>query len=150
MTSFSSVTERPRYPSDISDARWALIEPVLSAWQAERLARSPVPVQPKYPLREVWNALLYLNRTGVQWQYLPHDFPHFRTVNACYNAWRDEGIFERLNAGMTRLARVREGRAPSPPPRSWTPSRSRRPGASPPPARASTRARRSSAGSGAS
>ena len=55
-------------------------------------ARSPVPARPKYELREIWNALLYLNRTGVQWQYLPHDFPHFRTVNACYNAWRDEGI----------------------------------------------------------
>ena len=108
------MTERPRYPSDISDARWALVEPVLAAWQAERLARSPVPARPKYELREIWNALLYLNRTGVQWQYLPHDFPHFRTVNACYNAWRDEGIFERLNADMTRLARVKEGRAPEP------------------------------------
>jgi transposase len=108
------VTERPRYPSDISDARWALVEPVLAAWQAERLARSPVPARPKYELREIWNALLYLNRTGVQWQYLPHDFPHFRTVNACYNAWRDEGVFERLNADMTRLARVKEGRAPEP------------------------------------
>jgi len=114
MTSFSSVTERPRYPSDISDARWALIEPVLSAWQAERLARSPVPVQPKYPLREVWNALLYLNRTGVQWQYLPHDLPHYQSVNSYYNAWRDEGIFERLNADMTQLARIKEGRKPEP------------------------------------
>jgi transposase len=114
MTSSSSVTERPRYPSDISDARWALVEPVLSAWQAERLARSPVLARPEYELREIWNALLYLNRTGVQWQYLPHDFPHFRTVNACYNAWRDEGVFDRLNADMTRLARVKEGRAPEP------------------------------------
>lgn len=109
-----SVTDRPRYPSDISDARWALIEPVLSAWQAERLARSAAPVRPKYPLREIWNALLYLNRTGVQWQYLPHDFPHYQTVNAYYNSWRDEGIFEQLNADMTQLARVKEGRKPEP------------------------------------
>lgn len=72
------MTERPRYPSDISDARWALIEPVLSAWQEARLARSVVPSRPKYALHEIWNALPYLNRTGVQWQYLPHDFPPYQ------------------------------------------------------------------------
>ena len=108
------MTERRLYPSDISDARWALIEPVLSAWQRDRLARSPVPQRPKYELREIWNALLYLNRTGVQWQYLPHDFPHYQSVNSYYNAWRDEGIFEQLNAGMTRLARIKAGRDPEP------------------------------------
>lgn len=108
------MTSRSPYPSDVSDARWALIEPVLLAWQRERLARSPVPVQPKYQLREIWNALLYLNRTGCQWQYLPHDFPHYQSVNSYYNAWRDEGIFERLNADLTRLARVKAGRAPEP------------------------------------
>jgi hypothetical protein len=50
----------------------------------------------------------------VQRQCLPHGFPHFRTVNACCGAWRDEGVSGRLNAGMTRLARVKEGRAPEP------------------------------------
>jgi transposase len=114
MRSSVSVTERRQYPSDISDARWALIEPVLSAWQEARLARSPVPRRPAYALREIWNALLYLNRTGVQWQYLPHDFPHYQSVNSYYNAWRDEGIFEQLNAGMTRLARIKAGRDPEP------------------------------------
>ena len=114
MRSSVSVTEPRPYPSDVSDARWALIEPVLSAWQEDRLARSPVPQRPKYELREIWNALLYLNRTGVQWQYLPHDFPHYQSVNSYYNAWRDEGIFEQLNAGMTRLARIKAGRDPEP------------------------------------
>jgi transposase len=108
------VTQRRAYLSDVSDARWALIEPVLTAWQRERLARSPVPIQPKYQLREIWNALLYLNRTGCQWQYLPHDFPHYQTVNSYYNAWRDEGIFEQLNADLTRLARIKAGRNPEP------------------------------------
>jgi len=108
------VTERRQYPSDISDSRWALIEPVLSAWQETRLARSPVPRRPTYELREIWNALLYLNRTGVQWQYLPHDFPHYQPVNSYCNAWRDEGIFEQLNADMTRLARIKAGRDPEP------------------------------------
>jgi len=114
VTSSVSVTERRPYPSDISDTRWALIEPVLAAWQAARLARSAVPVQPEHPLREIWNALLYLNRTGVQWKYLPHDFPHYQSVNSYYNAWRDEGIFEQLNVDMTRLARIKAGRDPEP------------------------------------
>lgn len=108
------MTSRSPYPSDVSDARWALIEPVLLAWQGERLTRSPVPVQPKYQLREIWNALLYLNRTGCQWQYLPHDFPHYQSVNSYYNAWRDEGIFDRLSADLTGLARIKAGRAPEP------------------------------------
>jgi transposase len=108
------VAPRAPYPSDVSDARWALIEPVLTAWQQDRLARSPVPVTPKYSLREIWNALLYLNRTGCQWQYLPHDFPHYQTVNSYYNAWRDEGILDQLHADLTRRARVKAGRAPEP------------------------------------
>ena len=98
----------------MSDARWALIEPVLTAWQHGRLARSPVPVRPVYALREIWNALLYLNRTGCPWKYLPHDFPHYQTVNSYYNAWRDEGILEQLSAGLTRLARTRQGRSAEP------------------------------------
>ena len=114
VTSSVSVTERRRFPSYISDARRALIEPVLQDWQRERLARNPVPVQPKHSLREIWNALLYLNRTGVQWQYLPHDLPHYQSVNSYYTAWRDEGVFERLNMDMTRLARAKASRAPEP------------------------------------
>lgn len=108
------MTQRRSYPSDVSDDRWALIAPVLVAWQRDRLARSPVPVQPKYELREVWNAILYLNRTGCQWEYLPHDFPHYQSVNFYYNLWRDEGIFARLNTDLTRLARMKAGRNPEP------------------------------------
>jgi transposase len=108
------VTQRRAYPSDVSDDRWALIAPALESWQAARLARSPVPVQPKYELREVWNAILYLNRTGCQWEYLPHDFPHYQSVNSYYNLWRDEGIFARLNTDLTRLARMKAGRNPGP------------------------------------
>jgi transposase len=114
MTPSVPVTERRPYPSDVSDARWALIEPVLSGWRAERLARSPVPVAIKYSLREIWNAILYLNRAGVQWEYLPHDLPPWQSVYYYYGLWRDEGVFERLNEDMTRLARLKAGRGPEP------------------------------------
>jgi transposase len=75
-----AVTDRRAYPTDISDARWALIEPTLTAWRQARLDRRPTGEPAPTDLREVFNAILYLNRTGIAWKYLPHDFPNYRTV----------------------------------------------------------------------
>ncbi len=78
-----ATTMQPRraYPSDLSDARWELIEPVLSAWRAGRRARAlEFGRPPEHELREIMNAILYVDRTGVQWRYLPHDFPPWETV----------------------------------------------------------------------
>ena len=62
----------------------------------------------------MFNAILYVNRTGIAWKYLPHDFPPHSTVYYYYAAWRDEGIFARLNYDLTALARVKEGRTAEP------------------------------------
>lgn len=71
-----AMQSRRAYPSDLSDARWAVIEPVLSAWRVERRSRAlPFTRLPAHDLREILNAILYVDRTGVQWRYLPHDFP---------------------------------------------------------------------------
>ena len=60
----------------------------------------------------MFNAILYVNRTGIPWKYLPHDFPPIGTVYYYYYAlWRDEGVFAQLNYNLTGLARVKEGRA---------------------------------------
>jgi hypothetical protein len=67
------VSERKPYPSDLSDARWALIEPTLTAWRKARLDRRPTGQPAKVDLRDVFNAILYVNRTGIPWKYLPHD-----------------------------------------------------------------------------
>jgi transposase len=56
--------ERKPYPSDISDARWALIEPALTAWRQARLDRRPTGQPASVELRDVFNAILYVNRTG--------------------------------------------------------------------------------------
>ncbi|MEV5891926.1 transposase [Nonomuraea fuscirosea] len=104
------MSERKPYPSDISDARWALIEPTLTAWRQARLDRRPTGQPDSVQLRDVFNAMLYVNRTGIAWKYLPHDFPSYNTVCAYYAAWRDEGIFAQLNYELTGLARVKEGR----------------------------------------
>lgn len=108
------MNQRKPYPSDLSDARWALIEPTLSAWRKARLDRRPTGQPAQVKLRDVFNAILYINRTGIPWKYLPHDFPNHGTVYAYYAAWRDEGILAQLNYDLTGLARVKEGRKPEP------------------------------------
>ncbi|WP_206068527.1 transposase [Nonomuraea composti] len=67
------MTDRKPYPSDLSDAQWAVIEPVLTAWTAAHPSVSDHESGPE--LREIVNAIRHQGRTGVQWDYLPHDLP---------------------------------------------------------------------------
>ena len=106
--------QRRPYPSDVSDARWALIGPKLEDWRRQRLERRPTPPEELADLRSVWNAILYVNRTGIAWKYLPHDFPPPGTVYYYYAAWRDEDIFKQLNTDLTALARQQAGRQAEP------------------------------------
>ncbi|MGW1998131.1 IS5 family transposase, partial [Embleya sp. NPDC001921] len=108
------MSRRKPYPSDLSDARWTLIEPTLTAWRKARPDRRPTGQPAKVELRDVFDAILYVNRTGIPWKYLPHDFPSHGTVSSYYAAWRDEGILARLNHDLTGPARVKEGRNPEP------------------------------------
>ncbi|MFJ8441250.1 transposase, partial [Kitasatospora griseola] len=70
------MTERRRYPSDLKDDQWQLIEPMLLEWRRTRAEGR----KPTTGLREVVNAILYVARTGIAWRYLPHDFPPHTTV----------------------------------------------------------------------
>ncbi|MET9648390.1 IS5 family transposase [Streptomyces syringium] len=102
-------------PSDLSDARWQLIEPVLTAWRAERRGRGlDVGRPPEHDLRTLMNAVLYVDRTGTPWRYLPHDFPHWRTIYGYFAAWQQDGIFEQLAGLLRRLVREAEGRNAEP------------------------------------
>jgi len=76
------MTARRAYPTDISDARWSLIGPTLLAWQQARLDRRPTGEPARTAVREVINAIFYVNRTGIAWKYLPHDFPPPRCTTA--------------------------------------------------------------------
>ncbi|MCY0923902.1 IS5 family transposase [Streptomyces sp. H27-G5] len=80
---------RKPYPSDLTDEQWKLIEPVISAWKAGH--RSATGHQGKYEMREIVNTILYQNRTGCQWQYLPHDLPPKSAAYYYFAAWRDDG-----------------------------------------------------------
>jgi transposase len=106
--------DRPAYPSDLSDARWALIEPRLTAWRQARTDAGVGGRPATHDLRDIFNAILYLNRTGCPWRYLPHDFPPYRTVFGYFTAWTRDGIFTQLNYQLTGLARVKAGRHPQP------------------------------------
>nr|WP_248843258.1 transposase [Streptomyces virginiae] len=68
--------ERRPYPSDRSDARWELIEPVREAWRFERRGRAlDFGRPPEHELRDIMDAILYVDRTGVQWRCLPPRLP---------------------------------------------------------------------------
>src|SRR6266536_2977138 len=82
-----SIPRRP-YRTDLSDARWALIEPMLTAWRADRVGLGISPIQ--HELREIMNAILYVNRTGIAWEYLPHDFPPYKTVHGYFALWEKD------------------------------------------------------------
>ncbi|WP_031156464.1 transposase, partial [Streptomyces xanthophaeus] len=69
---------------------------------------------PEHDLRDIMDAILYVDRTGVQWRYLPHDFPHWNTVYGYFAKWADEGVFAQLNGLLRQLLREKEGRDAEP------------------------------------
>jgi transposase len=108
------MTDRHAYLSDLSDARWALIEPRLTAWRQARTDAGVGGRTATHDLREIFNAILYVNRTGIPWRYLPHDLPPWATVYGYYTAWTNEGIFTELNYQLTGLVRDKTGRQSTP------------------------------------
>jgi transposase len=105
-------SSRRSYRTDLSDARWALIEPMLSAWRASRVGLGISPIQ--HDLREIVNAILYVNRTGIPWEYLPHDFPPYKTVHGYFAAWEKEGITEAIHDALRGQVRSAAGRDTEP------------------------------------
>lgn len=108
------MTERAAYPSDLSDARWALIESRLRAWRQTRTDAGVGGRTASHDLREIFNAILYVNRTGIAWRYLPHDLPPWQTVYWYFKTWGDDGIFTDLNYGLNGLVRHKSGRTTTP------------------------------------
>src|SRR5215218_8869878 len=96
-----------RYASDLTDAEWALLEPLLPPPCDQGRPRS-------WPMREVVNAIFYVMRSGCPWRLLPSDFPPWRTVYRWFAAWRDEGLFERVNHVLVMADRACSGREASP------------------------------------
>ena len=102
--------KRKPYPSDLSDAQWALLEPLLP--RLLRPGRRGRPV--KTDRRELLNALCYHIREGGSWRALPHDFPPWRTVYNYFQKWNRDGTWQRLVDVLRPQVRARAGRAPTP------------------------------------
>lgn len=100
-----------RYPSDTTDAQWALIEPLLPApgWLAGRGGR-----RAKHCRREVVDAILYVVDNGIKWRALPADFPPWSTVYNYFAAWEDAGVSQDLLDALRDRARLTEGRRAAP------------------------------------
>ena len=99
--------KRQPYPSDLTDAQWAILEPLTPP---EKPLGRPRGVD----LREVINAILYRNRNGCTWRALPHDFPPWRNVYNYCRAWALDGTWQRINDALRCRVRQRAGRDPTP------------------------------------
>jgi transposase len=106
-----TASRRP-YRTDLSDARWSLIEPILAQWRAGRVGLGIAPIQ--HDLREIVNAVLYVNRTGIPWEYLPHDFPPHKTVYHYYALWEKDGTTEAIHEALRSRVRRAAGRTEGP------------------------------------
>jgi putative transposase len=98
---------RTRYLTDLSDAEWACLEPHLPAPKANGRPRV-------YPLREILNAIFYVERSGCAWRLLPHDFPPWKTVYHYFRLWGVDRTWERMHAALRQRVRVRLKRNPQP------------------------------------
>jgi transposase len=106
------VSDRKPYKSDLSDERWALIEPVITAWKARHPSVSGH--EGRYEMREIANALLYQSRTGCQWDYLPHDLPPSGAVKYYFYKWRDDGTDQVIHDLLRWQVREKKGRSADP------------------------------------
>jgi transposase len=75
---------RKPYPTDLSDTEWACLEPHLPTPNATERPRI-------HPLREVFNAIFYIVRSGCAWRLLPHEFPPWKTIHHYFRIWRIDG-----------------------------------------------------------
>ena len=96
-----------RYPSDLTDAEWALIEPLIPPAQRGGRRRET-------DMRQVMNALRYVLRTGCQWRQLPKDFPPRSTVYRYFWEWSRYGVLDRIHHTLLVACREAEGREASP------------------------------------
>jgi transposase len=100
------MTRKP-YPSDVSDDEWTFVAPYLTLMTEDAPQR-------EHSLRDVFDALRYLARTGAQWRMLPNDLPPWYTVYQQTQRWLKAGVFENLVHDLRSLVREIAERAPQP------------------------------------
>jgi len=101
------VTPRKSYPSDLSDAQWAIVEPLLPAKIPAGRPRTTNP-------RDVLDAIFYVLSTGCAWSALPHDYPPEGTVRDYFHQWRRRGIWQQIHDALRSQVRTMAGKEPEP------------------------------------
>ncbi|ADB15980.1 transposase IS4 family protein [Pirellula staleyi DSM 6068] len=95
------------YPSDVTDAEWEFLLPYLSLMREDAPQRS-------YSLRDQFNAMRYVVKTGIQWDFLPHEMPPWRAVYQQMRRWFEAGVFEEIAQDLRLMVRLLEGRDEQP------------------------------------
>ncbi|WP_417426891.1 IS5 family transposase [Hoeflea sp.] len=96
-----------RYPTDLTDAEWAMALPLVPPSRAGGRPRTS-------DMREVMNAILYIAGGGIPWRMLPKDFPPVSTVRGYFYRWRNDGTLALMNFALVQAARELEGKEPCP------------------------------------
>ena len=89
-----------KYPSDLTDEQWALVEPLIPVYPGGRPRKTA--------MRDVLDAIFYVLRTGCQWRYLPKDFPPKSTVWGYFDEWRHNGTLEAIHDALRDRVRRQE------------------------------------------
>jgi putative transposase len=98
---------RRHYPTDLTDAEWARLAPLLPSPEPRGRPR-------EHSVREILDAIFYVVRGGCAWRLLPHDFPPWGTVYYWFRRWRLDGLWQRILVSLRRATRQKEGREPEP------------------------------------
>jgi len=101
------VLARKAYSTDLTEAQWTILEPLIPASKHGGRPR-------EVNMREVINTILYLNRTGCQWEMLPHDLLPKSTVYEYFAQWRDDGTWAKYVDSLRVQVRTQEDREPTP------------------------------------
>ena len=96
-----------RYPSDVTDAEWSLVEPLIPPAKHGGRRRT-------VKVREVVNGIMYVLSTGCQWRAIPKDLPPRSTVHEYLDLWSWDGTLDRIHHALYVLCREQEGREASP------------------------------------
>jgi transposase len=100
---------RKTYPSDLTDAQWKILELMIPPPRTQHGGRPR-----EVDMREVINTIWYQNRSGCQWDMLPHDLPPKSTVYDYFVQWRDDGTWAQMVDALRTQSRVQAGREPTP------------------------------------
>ena len=100
-------TKRPAYPSDLTDAQWAVLAPLIPPAKTGGRPRS-------VDMREILNAIFYFLKGCGGWRFLPHDLPPWGTVHYYYWKWRRDGTWKKIHDTLRTQVREAAGRAAQP------------------------------------